>query len=56
MADQPWIGSFITDVFKEGDVVTSLNYDCVFEGVMDLEGKWTPSRLRYHWVRRETPP
>ena len=43
MADQPWVASFVTDVFKEADVVTSLNYDCVFEGVMDLGGKWTPN-------------
>ena len=36
IADQPWVGSFVRDVFKEGDVVISLNYDCVFEGLMDL--------------------
>jgi hypothetical protein len=43
IADQPWVAPFVTDVFKEGDVVISLNYDCVFEGVMDWGGKWTPN-------------
>jgi hypothetical protein len=42
VTEQPWLAPFITDVFKEGDVVTSLNYDCVFEGLLDWGGKWTP--------------
>lgn len=53
MADQPWVASFVTDVFKEADVVTSLNYDCVFEGVMDLEvnGLRTEVTVPYSTIR-----
>jgi hypothetical protein len=29
-------------VVADGDIVVSLNYDCVFEGSLDCIGKWSP--------------
>lgn len=38
----PWLAQFIDGVFSPGDVVISLNYDCVLEGALDCRGKWSP--------------
>ena len=38
----PWLAQFIDGVFTTGDVVISLNYDCVLEGALDCLGKWSP--------------
>lgn len=39
----PWLGQLIDDVFSPGDVIISLNYDCVLEGALDCREKWTPN-------------
>lgn len=39
----PWLDQFIDNAFADGDVVISLNYDCVMEGILDLREKWTPN-------------
>lgn len=38
----PWLAQFVDGVFTSGDVVISLNYDCVLEGALDCRGKWSP--------------
>lgn len=38
----PWLAQFVDEVFNSGDVVISLNYDCVLEGALDCRGKWSP--------------
>lgn len=38
----PWLAQFVDGVFNSGDVVISLNYDCVLEGALDCRGKWSP--------------
>lgn len=38
----PWLAEFVDGVFNSGDVVISLNYDCVLEGALDCRGKWSP--------------
>jgi hypothetical protein len=43
LAENPWLASLIDQTFKTGDVVISLNYDCVLEGALDYRGKWTPN-------------
>ena len=42
LARAPWLAQLVDDVFSPGDVVISLNYDCVFEGALDCRGKWSP--------------
>lgn len=42
LAQSPWLDQFVDGVFTSGDVVISLNYDCVLEGVLDCRGKWSP--------------
>lgn len=42
LAQTPWLAQFIDGVFTRGDVVISLNYDCVLEGALDCRGKWSP--------------
>ena len=42
IADFPWLTQFIDGAFSRGDVVVSLNYDCVLEGLLDLRKKWSP--------------
>lgn len=42
LAKSPWLSQFADGVFANGDVVISLNYDCVLEGALDCRGKWTP--------------
>lgn len=37
-----WLTQFIDQAFSPGDVVVSLNYDCVLEGALDCRGKWSP--------------
>lgn len=37
-----WLAQFVDEVFNSGDVVISLNYDCVLEGALDCRGKWSP--------------
>jgi hypothetical protein len=38
----PWLKNFADNAFSDGDVAVSLNYDCVFEGVLDCRSKWSP--------------
>ncbi len=38
-----WIERFIRSTITEGDVILSLNYDCLFEGVLDRYGLWSPN-------------
>jgi hypothetical protein len=38
----PWFVQFIQRAFSSGDVVISLNYDCLLEGALDCCGKWSP--------------
>lgn len=38
-----WLSQFVDAAFTAGDVVISLNYDCVLEGVLDCREKWTPN-------------
>lgn len=38
----PWLAQLVDEVFASGDVVISLNYDCVLEGALDCRGKWSP--------------
>lgn len=42
LARSPWLAQFVDEVFNSGDVVISLNYDCVLEGALDCRGKWSP--------------
>ncbi len=43
LAQSSWLTQFIDGVFASGDVVVSLNYDCVLEGALDCRGKWSPN-------------
>lgn len=43
LAAKPWVRSFISSAFSPGDVVVSLNYDCLFEGLADDNGLWSPN-------------
>jgi hypothetical protein len=43
LATAPWLAQFVDQVFTSGDVVISLNYDCVLEGALDCGGKWSPN-------------
>jgi hypothetical protein len=38
-----WARKFFQNAISADDVVVSLNYDCVFEGMLDLVDKWTPN-------------
>lgn len=38
-----WLERFIDEFVVAGDVVISLNYDCLIEGLLDLRGKWSPN-------------
>lgn len=38
----PWLVKLVDGAFTSGDVVISLNYDCVLEGALDCRGKWSP--------------
>ncbi len=38
----PWLLPFINKVFEKGDVVVSLNYDCLLEGALDRCKLWSP--------------
>ena len=42
LAQSPWLAQFIDGVFTSGDIVISLNYDCVLEGALDCREKWSP--------------
>jgi hypothetical protein len=39
---KPWLRDFLENIVSEGDVAVSLNYDPVFEGLLDCAGKWSP--------------
>lgn len=39
----PWLTTLIDDAFARGDVVVSLNYECLIEGILDLRDKWSPN-------------
>jgi hypothetical protein len=43
MAQSPWLTHLVDDAFKSRDIVISLNYDCVLEGLLDCRGKWSPN-------------
>jgi hypothetical protein len=43
MIKSQWLSHFIDGAFSSGDVVISLNYDCVLEGVLDWREKWSPN-------------
>ena len=38
----PWLKGFV-ECIAHGDVAVSLNYDCLFEGVLDWMERWTPT-------------
>ncbi len=42
LGEQPWILEFVRSTFCKGDIVVSLNYDCMLEGLLDRCGLWTP--------------
>lgn len=42
-AYSPWLTAFIDGAFRRGDVIVSLNYDCLVEGLLDLRDKWSPN-------------
>jgi hypothetical protein len=42
LARSPWLAQLVDGTFTSGDVVISLNYDCVLEGALDCRGKWSP--------------
>lgn len=42
LAATPWLKAFL-ECIRSGDILVSLNYDCVLEGLLDLQGKWTPN-------------
>ena len=43
LATTTWVRPFISSTFSPGDVVVSLNYDCLFEGLADDNGLWSPN-------------
>jgi hypothetical protein len=43
LAESEWLTQLIDDVFKDGDVAVSLNYDCALEGALDCRDKWSPN-------------
>ena len=42
MTQSSWLTELVDEAFTSGDVVISLNYDCVLEGALDWRGKWSP--------------
>ena len=40
--ESPWLLDFIQGAFFEEDVVVSLNYDCLLEGLLDRCNLWSP--------------
>jgi hypothetical protein len=40
---QPWLNDFVHSAFARDDVVISLNYDCLLEGLLDANNLWTPN-------------
>ena len=38
-----WLGHLVDMAFTPGDVAVSLNYDCVLEGALDCQAKWSPN-------------
>ena len=38
-----WLKDFVQGTFAEGDIVVSLNYDCLLEGLLDRYRLWTPN-------------
>ena len=43
LANCEWARKFFQNAISVDDVVVSLNYDCIFEGMLDLVDKWTPN-------------
>jgi hypothetical protein len=43
LQDSPWLDSFVRNTFSNGDVVVSLNYDCLLEGLLDWYELWSPN-------------
>jgi hypothetical protein len=39
----PRLCEFMRSTINDGDVIVSLNYDCVFEGALDCVGRWSPN-------------
>ncbi|MCB1215302.1 MAG: hypothetical protein KDK66_07480 [Deltaproteobacteria bacterium] len=50
---KPWLKKIVEKVFQAGDIVISLNYDCVLEGILDLIGKWTPNGGYGNWITNQ---
>ena len=42
MTQSAWLTHLVDEAFMSGNVVISLNYDCVLEGALDCRGKWSP--------------
>jgi len=40
--ESPWLSDFINGAFLKEDVVVSLNYDCLLEGLLDRFNLWSP--------------
>jgi len=38
----PWLKAFATEALRDHDVIVSLNYDCLLEGVLDSYDVWSP--------------
>ena len=41
LQEHPWLEDFIRGTFTQGDVVVSLNYDCLIEGLLHHFGLWS---------------
>lgn len=59
-AKNVWLNGFLDGCIKKKDVVVSLNYDCVLEGLLCGCGKWRPSdgygpNIRNPLARHEFP-
>jgi hypothetical protein len=43
MQEAAWLRRFVTECIRDGDVVISLNYDCILEQALDIAAKWSPN-------------
>ena len=42
-SQNPWLEKFAKDILVKDDVVITLNYDCLLEGILDFYEVWTPN-------------
>jgi hypothetical protein len=42
LRESEWLGSLAKEIFADNDVIISLNYDCLLEGVLDYHEVWSP--------------